>query len=131
MSERRRLAVAGEAGIETVEATVSTEPPWTLTLTFPDGRVTTAQAPDLFSALEAVRLELEGGGLLACCQGARPDVFPSGMSRQMAGGRRAYRLRAGRRATEEDLVDILDPAGCDDVVAVQEQHDAVQRFHAG
>jgi hypothetical protein len=41
------------------------------------------EGDDLFECLINARLELESRGLLLCCQGCRPDVFPSGMHRQM------------------------------------------------
>jgi hypothetical protein len=61
-----------------------------------------------------------------CCLGARPDVFPSGMSSQMSGGRKAYRHHLGRRPTREDLVDVFDPASCEDVVTIDEQERTVR-----
>jgi hypothetical protein len=128
MSERRELRVIGPDGSQPVSVTVATEPPWTLALELPDGQTAEAQAPDLFAALMTIRQQLEDAGLLVCCQGARPDVYPSGMSSQMSGGRLAYHLHAGRRSTADDLVDILDPAECKDVVTVQEQRAAVRRL---
>jgi hypothetical protein len=128
MSERRQLKIVGPDGVHTVEATVATEPPWTLALRMPEGKVATAEAPDLFAALMTIRQQLENAGVLVCCQGARPDVYPSGMSSQMSGGRLAYHLHAGRRSTADDLVDILDPADCSNVVTVQQQREAVRQL---
>lgn len=39
--------------------------------------------PNLFKCLMSLRTYLEKQELLLCCQGARPDVFPSGMQQQM------------------------------------------------
>ena len=80
-----------------------------------------AQEPDLFECLSSIRRKLEEIGLLLCCQGARPNVHPSGMSRQMSGGRKAYAWPAGGRATQDDLVDILDHADCQEVSTLDEQ----------
>ncbi|WP_194833445.1 hypothetical protein [Nocardia sp. XZ_19_369] len=44
---------------------------------------------DYLSCLITVREYLEKQGLLLCCQGARPDVWPSGQLRQFENGRRA------------------------------------------
>jgi hypothetical protein len=129
MSEHMQLHVGGSGGSQVAEVTVATRPPWTVRLVLADGLVAEAVAADLFSALEEVRRQVEATGLTVCCQGARPDVFPSGMARQMAGGRRAYRLRAGKRPDRADLVDIFAPASCDDVVTVDEQRAAVRRFY--
>ncbi len=129
MSERRQVRVSGPDGERAIEARIATEPPWSLSLDLGEGQVVKAEAADLFAALEAIRQQLERSGLRVCCQGAQADVFPSGMARQMAGGRRAYRLRSGRRPTREDLVDIFDPAECGDVVTVEKQYETVERLH--
>jgi len=128
MTERRLLTLADGDGQYAVEATIATEPPWSIRLDFGEGKVAQVEAPDLFAALETIRLQLEPSGVLICCQGARADVYPSGMARQMGGGRRAYRLRAGKRSTRDDLVDIFDPAEPDEVVTVQEQLETVERL---
>lgn len=131
MSERRQLDVLGPGGTQTVDVTLATEPPWRVRLDFPDGRVEQAEGPDLVEALQAVRRGLQGAGMLLCCQGCRPDVFPSGMSRQMGGGRRAYRHRPGQPATMDDLVDIFDSADCADVVTVEQHRAAMERMYDG
>jgi len=128
MGERRQLTVIGPDGERSVEAIIAVEPPWSLSLDFGAGSIVEAEAADLFAALEAIRTQLEPMGVRVCCAGARSDVFPSGMARQMAGGRRAYRLRPDQRPTRDDLVDIFDPAEPDEVVTVQEQIDAVERL---
>jgi hypothetical protein len=63
---------------------------------------------DLFEALADLRQSLEEQGIRLFCNGARTDVWPSGMSRSMSGGRKAYVLRLGTHA--RDLVDIFDGA---------------------
>src|SRR5438552_3307099 len=65
---------------------------------------------DLLGCLTVVRGRLEEEGLLICCQGARPLVAPSGMTRQMSNGRLAYPLRRSPPLTDADLVDIFAPA---------------------
>lgn len=65
---------------------------------------------DLFEALIALRQELEGIGAQLLCAGARYDVFPSGMSRSMGGGRKAYITRLHSPSRRTDLVDIFDYA---------------------
>jgi len=44
----------------------------------------------------------------------------------MSGGRKAYRHHLGRRPTREDLVDVFDPASCEDVVTIDEQERTVR-----
>jgi hypothetical protein len=75
---------------------------------------------DLFDSLVTLRGVLEAEDLLICVEGARSDVYPSGMSRQMGTGRGAYRH-----------VDIFDETCCDDVVRIEEQLASIRRLRAG
>lgn len=116
---------AAERGI----LTIADSPPWNLTLAVEDRRYE-ATGVDLFDALSILRVQLEAAGLRICVEGARADVFPSGMSRQSSGGRRAYRLVAGRTPELEDLVDIFESTECGEVVSVDDQLASVQRIRA-
>ena len=62
---------------------------------------------DLFDWLSKLRSFLEEKNILIVCNGARTDVYPSGMSRGMSGGRLAYVMRMGESAHKIDLVDIF------------------------
>ncbi|MGH8879900.1 MAG: hypothetical protein ACRD0P_21540 [Stackebrandtia sp.] len=73
------------------------------------GRGREATGPDLFAALAGLRRQLEAEGWRIAVQGARLDTYPSGMARDMGGGRRVYVLHMGRAAASGDLVDTLDP----------------------
>ncbi|OCG25492.1 hypothetical protein A9G11_02155 [Gilliamella sp. wkB108] len=42
------------------------------------------------------------------CKGAKQNVYPSRMSRDMAGGRVAYEYQQGKNASTDDLVSIFD-----------------------
>jgi hypothetical protein len=92
------------------------------------GEETVHAGVDLFECLQGVRRHLESEGLLVCCQGARPGVFPSGMSRQMSNGRYAYPLRRDPPLTDADLVDIFAPAEISEVGTVDDQRRAVAKF---
>ncbi|WP_085927669.1 hypothetical protein [Streptomyces platensis] len=83
---------------------------------------------DLLECLKSARRDLEGMGLLLCCQGARLNVFPSGMTRQMSEGRLAYSLQAGRVPSDDDLVDIFAPADCSEVATLEDQLAAVREL---
>jgi hypothetical protein len=74
---------------------------------------------DLFDALIALRKELGKMGCQILCAGARVDVFPSGMGRDMGRGRKAYVLRLGQPATE--LLDIFEYAPPEMVGSVEQQ----------
>ena len=111
--------------IRDLQLTVSLDSPWTLEYRDADGRAHCYQERDLFETLREMRKELESTGVQLLCAGARTDVWPSGMSRSMAGGRKAYILHIGKQATER--VDIFDYAEPKTIGTVQQQLDY---FHA-
>lgn len=76
------------------------------------------EGDNLFKCLIDARLELESRGLLLCCQGCRPDVFPSGMLQQMNGGRFAYKLHRNAPLSEGDIIDIFASAEPSEVASV-------------
>lgn len=127
MVEVREVLVCGEDGSTIGQLIVSTEPPWKLRLGL-DGREYAAVGDDLFDCLNSIRHQLEREGRQICCQGARSDVYPSGMTSQMSGGRKAYRLYRDRKSTLSDVVDIFDPEDCRGVTTVQEQEITVRRL---
>ncbi|MEZ6046262.1 MAG: hypothetical protein R3C11_11975 [Planctomycetaceae bacterium] len=61
-----------------------------------------------FFALCELRQKLQETGLSPLCFGAAENVYPSGMSLSMSGGRMAYRMTPGKQARMQDLVDIFD-----------------------
>lgn len=121
----RSLCVQVERGHIVAEATLTYGHvgPWTchLELVLEEGRSLSADATDFFECLAQVRLQLEPEGARILCQGARRDVWPSGMARDMGAGLRAYVLVPGRKANFSDLVDIFDPADPALICTVAEQ----------
>jgi hypothetical protein len=87
-----------------------------------------ASADDCFSALLAIRLKLERGGLLLKCYGASRNVYPSGMSRGMGLGDRAYKLAIGRPARNSDIVNIFDIGPDVDAASVEAQRSFFERW---
>ena len=77
-----------------------------------------ARQHDYFECLVSVRRQLETLGAKALCWGARKDVWPSGMQRDMGAGLTAYRLGDERRLDEQS---IFSPATEDAVSTVDEQ----------
>ena len=63
---------------------------------------------DVFEALGMVRRRIERESLVPFCWGASLDVYPSGMSRNMSAGLRAYQLRMGELARTADLLRSFD-----------------------
>ncbi|HEY3606445.1 MAG TPA: hypothetical protein VGL06_03045, partial [Pseudonocardiaceae bacterium] len=57
----------------------------------------TATGPDMFETLVRLRRQPEPDGLMIAVQGSRRDTYPSGMARDMGGGRRVYVLHLGRQ----------------------------------
>jgi hypothetical protein len=92
-------------------------------------KATSFSETDLYKAMQTLREYLEARGCQLLCVGARRDVVPSGMSRSMSGGRKAYVVRIGKPAT--DLVDIFDYAEPGLVVGtVKAQRDYVDAWFA-
>ena len=75
-----------------------------------------------FNILRLIRLRLEANGVVLLCIASRVDVYPSGMSRSMGGGRRAYKLKLGQQARKEDIVDIFEFADPSKIGSVEDQH---------
>lgn len=87
-----------------------------------DGKNISGMGRDCFDALIEVRRHLESQGVLVCVEGARKDVWPSGMARSMGGGRKAYRMTLGKQALKSDLVDIFAEAQTPSSIADQEAY---------
>lgn len=80
-----------------------------------------SQASDCFAALQILRSQAEDRGWHICCNGARVNVWPSGMCRDMGGGFKAYVLTMGEPARIELMVNVLDPDAPDSYCSVAEQ----------
>jgi hypothetical protein len=76
---------------------------------------------DLFSALVAVRRDLDTLGWLLACNGSRRDVYPSQMGRQASRGRLAYLLTLPRTTRRPEVLDIFDVADERTVSSVDDQ----------
>ncbi|MEU7023115.1 hypothetical protein ABZ990_20975 [Streptomyces sp. NPDC046203] len=92
-----------------------------LDLVSPHGARWSAMGGDLFEALENVRLQIEPLGYLLLCNGARVDAHPSGMSRDMSGGRTLYLLE--KKGVARKHVFIFDHADPTVVGTVAEQRE--------
>jgi hypothetical protein len=107
---------------------VSEDPPWALEYEGINGGIRRIEASDLFEALREMRKELEDAGYLLLCAGSRPDVNPSGMSRGMGGGRKAYVMRCGRPGNFSEMIDIFDYAEPATVGTIQQQEQYLQAW---
>jgi hypothetical protein len=91
-----------------------------LAVTFGDEEIA-RDADDFFAALRSIRAVLWVAGLTPRCYGSSRNVYPSGMTRGMGTGDKAYRLYLGRRGRTEDIVDIFEDGSDVDPVSVQVQ----------
>ena len=85
-------------------------------------------ALDFYECLRAFRRVIEPDGFRVLCQGARPNVRPSGMSSQ-AGAWTSYVLTLGQPASTKDLVGTFDPVEDIASVGTVEEQDEFMRRH--
>jgi hypothetical protein len=85
-------------------------------------------ALDFFECLRAFRRVIEPDGFRVLCQGARPNVHPSGMSSE-AGAWTSYALTLGQPALTKDLVGTFDPVEDIASVGTVEEQDEFMRRH--
>ena len=88
----------------------------------------TGQADDCFAALQTIRRAAEDRNWKICCQGARRDVRPSAMSRQMGGGIMAYVLEMGQPGRMDSTVEIFDAAAPESYSTVADQEAYAQAW---
>ncbi len=97
-------------------------------LQWPGRDVLSVTAGSYFHALQNLRVMLSAEGACLCCQGARVNVYPSGMSLEMNGGRLAYQMTMGQQARNSDVVDIFSPSEDCDQSTVEEQNRFRERW---
>jgi hypothetical protein len=78
-------------------------------LNWVSGAVTETGEHFFFDALCAIRQRLEEQGAMLDCYGASLNVFPSGMSRDMGRGVKAYKLTLGSEVGCKTLSASLTP----------------------
>jgi hypothetical protein len=86
------------------------------------------EGSDLFVCLINLRLYLEQRKCLLLCNGSRIDVYPSGMSREMSGGRLAYITKIGNVTNRGDIVDIFEETGIAKIGTVIQQKEYHSRW---
>lgn len=119
--------VDSSGGISHIQLEYSTTPPWRIEVMI-HGKLLKFHGDDLFDAMCEMRKKFESMNILLLCNGSRIDVYPSRMSRQMGGGRKAYILKLGQQAKLSDLIDIFDKAEALVVSTVDEQKNFYQNW---
>jgi len=110
--------------------TIQPHASYRMTATIGESPAIEAQASDLFETLCLIRRQLEDQGVRLCCAGARRDVWPSGMQRDMGQGLVAYVLTLPRVTERPATVRIFEPAARDVVATVDEQREFAQSWMA-
>jgi hypothetical protein len=82
-------------------------------------------AGELFENCRQLRLFLEEENWQLLCNAARPNIWASNLSRQSAGGWRAYLCTIGEQVSFDRLTDIFGEVSYDEIASVEEQ----DRFH--
>lgn len=129
--EKAILEIVRGGERDTVCLEIHDTSPAALVLVLGDGVTHRFEEEDLFVCLRDVRRYLELDDWLLCCQGARSDVFPSGLLRQMSNGRQAYALVAERPVCQEDVVDVFAATESSKVATVDGQAESVMRLLRG
>ena len=120
-SSKKEIEIYCSHGIRTKAILdVSASSPWVLGLHWKEEKFC-FEGADLFNCLVQLRELLAAQDCKPLCNGARIDVFPSAMSREMSGGRVAYITRMCVSTSREDIVDIFDSADEINVGSVDEQ----------
>jgi hypothetical protein len=73
---------------------------------------------------------LDGEDILIGVAGARPNVWASGMQRDMGSGFSAYVLTIPQPPGRPPTVPTLEPTPCTEVGTIVEQDDFQRRWHA-
>lgn len=94
--------------------------PWQLRLESPHGIEASANGDNVFQALRSMRAELAPRGIALCCNGARANVRPSGLS-SSHGAWMIYVLHMWRPTTVRDLVPIFNYAPPNLIASIEEQ----------
>jgi hypothetical protein len=96
---------------------------WILEFTSPITEKLSFMEGDVFECLTQLRIELAKYGCKPLCAGARLDVYPSGMARDMGDGLSAQVINSGSTNDWKDIqhVSIFDYAEPDLIASVEEQ----------
>lgn len=119
------VRIASPLGLTSCKIHVAYNPSILMTLSMDGENGATFRGNDLFECMKSLRKHLEERSMLLLCNGARVDVYPSQIGRQMGQARRVHVTSLGRPTTREDQVDIFAEAPIDKIGSV----DAQKAYH--
>lgn len=106
----REVTIRNESGIYqkgNLSGKVYSNDKVTINLNVIDKSFFSLERSNFFDCLIDIRNSLAALNWIILCNGARKDVYPSGMRRQMNKGLMAYQLTFGQAVADSDLVDIF------------------------
>lgn len=104
--EQVQISIVRSGNIENAEIFFKRENLCTLKIIFLNQQQYEVTDYDLFSCFCHLREHFPD--ILFLCKGAKENVYPSRMSRDMSGGLMAYECSIGKHASRENLVGIFD-----------------------
>jgi len=93
-----------------------------------DGISLQVSSDNAFDALTLLREEASKIPITLKCYGSALDVYPSGMSRSMGIGDKAYKLTMGKQSLLSDIVDIFESEDDLQIVSPSEQSEFYQKW---
>lgn len=121
MSVKHKVISIKRGGInETANIYYSRGDEWSFKIIFNDETEYEITGSDVFSCFCKIRNHFLD--IVFMCKGAKRNVYPSSMSRDMSGGVAAYELHGGKHSKREDLVNIFDFEN-EDIVSPLDQKD--------
>jgi hypothetical protein len=96
-----------------------------ITIALEDGAIASGAGHDVWQALLDLRGRLDAKGIRLGVTGALQNVWPSGMSAQMSGGRKAYQRQLGDQPV---IVEVLSAADPKDAVTVAQHRSWQETF---
>ena len=115
---RHTVAAVGPDGVTMVHISYRLWPVF-LGAELPDGTAFSATANSFYGSLLELLSDPETQGIRLCIQGARPDVWPSGMSADMFGGLDVHAHTADGEPVGDALY-FFDPANCELIIGIKE-----------
>lgn len=86
------------------------------------------KAHDYFACLTLVRDFFWKKNKKVICNGARYDVYPSGMLSQMSKGLKVYQLKIGTKSGLNDIVETFASAELEKIGSLSDQEDFYKRW---